>query len=97
MDLDFQSIIRSMLAEALARDTNEQIVRDVAEQVAKTLGLDFSKLDFTFDDFVKGMQVELEHTDVTGGDPVATAKIALAHLRERPDYYQRLEKYVEKK
>ena len=42
------------------------------------------------------MNVELEHgrrdplTDVTGDDPLVTAKIALAHLREMPDYYTRL-------
>ena len=43
-----------------------------------------------------GMDVELEHglidpsTDVTGDDPILTGKIALAHLREYPDYYTRL-------
>jgi hypothetical protein len=43
------------------------------------------------------MNVELEHgtrfpdLDVTSDDPVLTVKIALAHLREFPDYYQRLE------
>jgi hypothetical protein len=42
------------------------------------------------------MDVELEHgtrdpeTDVTGDDPLLTGKIALAHLREFPDYYPRL-------
>lgn len=42
------------------------------------------------------MNVELEHgsrdpaTDVTGDDPVLTAKIARAHLEELPDYYARL-------
>jgi len=42
------------------------------------------------------MDVELEHglhdprTNVTHDDPVTTAKIALAHLRELPDYYTRL-------
>jgi hypothetical protein len=42
------------------------------------------------------MQVELEHgqrdpeTNVTGDDPILTGKIALAHLRELPDYYTRL-------
>ena len=46
---------------------------------------------------MKGMNVETEHgkrfpdLDVTGDDPVITAKIALAHLREFPDYYARLE------
>jgi CBS domain-containing protein len=43
-----------------------------------------------------GMAVELEHgqrdslTNVTDDDPMVTAKIALAHLRELPDYYTRL-------
>ena len=43
-----------------------------------------------------GMKVELEHgrrspdTDVTGDEPTKTAKIAIAHLRELPDYYTRL-------
>jgi hypothetical protein len=43
------------------------------------------------------MNVELEHgtrfpdLDVSGDDPVITLKIALAHLREFPDYYERLE------
>jgi hypothetical protein len=46
------------------------------------------------------MNVELEHglrnpaTDVTGSDPVMTAKIALAHLNQVPDYYTRLERMV---
>jgi hypothetical protein len=40
--------------------------------------------------------VELEHgrrdadTNVTDDDPLLTAKISLAHLRELPDYYTRL-------
>ena len=43
-----------------------------------------------------GMDAELEHglhdlgTNVTGDDPLVTGKIALAHLREFPDYYTRL-------
>jgi hypothetical protein len=47
------------------------------------------------------MDVELEHglhdllTNVTGDDPLVTGKIALAHLREFPDYYTRLEKMEE--
>ncbi len=31
-------------------------------------------------------------TTVTNGDPLITGKIALAHLNEFPDYYERLEK-----
>jgi hypothetical protein len=29
-------------------------------------------------------------TNVTGDDPLTTGRIALAHLREMPDYYTRL-------
>jgi regulator of RNase E activity RraB len=44
-----------------------------------------------------GLEVELaEHSDITNGDLVLTAKIALAHLKELPDYYTQLEK-MEKK
>lgn len=45
---------------------------------------------------LKGMRTELEHIDITNGEPVMTAKIALAHLREYPAYYDELEK-MEKK
>jgi len=47
------------------------------------------------------MEVELEHgrhdpaTNVTDDDPVVTGKIALAHLKEFPDYYTRLERMEE--
>jgi hypothetical protein len=43
------------------------------------------------------MEIELEHgrrdpqTDVTDDDPEATGRIAWAHLKEFPDYYERLE------
>ncbi len=71
-----------------------------AENTAKIIGLDFSKAEFEIEELRKGMNVELEHgshdpaTDVTKGtdDPILIAKIAWAHLKEFPDYYQRLEK-----
>jgi hypothetical protein len=42
-----------------------------------------------------GMDIEKEHKDVTHGDKLKTAKIAAAHLKEVPDYYKKLKKYVE--
>ena len=42
--------------------------------------------------FLKGLNTELEHINITGGNLLATAKIALVHLLELPDYYTRLEK-----
>lgn len=70
------------------------------EDAAATLadaGIDISDERYDLEDVRDGMNVELEHgtrfpdLDVTGDDPVMTAKIALAHLREFPDYYERLE------
>jgi len=65
--------------------------------VAKQLGIDFAALGFDLEQFRMGMDVELEHglrdpeTNVTGSDPLTTGKIALAHLKEFPDYYTRLD------
>ena len=59
--------------------------------VANYLNIDFSK--FSFDDFKRGINIELEHgkekmaTNVTDNDLIKTAKIALAHLNEFPNYY----------
>lgn len=53
---------------------------------------------FTKKDLLKGMKVELEHgtrfelTNITDDNIYPTFKIALAHLYEFPDYYDRLEK-----
>jgi len=67
-----------------------------AKAIGEKLGLKWDKFDV--DQFKKGMEVELEHgsrdslTNVTNGDPLITGKIALAHLNEFQDYYDRLEK-----
>ncbi len=67
-----------------------------AKQIGEQLGLDWSKFDV--DQFRRGLDVELEHglrdpnTNVSNDDPQTTGKIALAHLNEFPDYYDRLAK-----
>lgn len=43
-----------------------------------------------------GMNIEREHRDVTKCSPTQSARIAVAHFRERPDYYARLLRYVER-
>lgn len=61
--------------------------------VANFLNIDFS--EFPFDDFKRGITIELEHgkenmnTNVTDNDLIKTAKIALAHLNEFPNYYNK--------
>ena len=70
-----------------------------ARRVGDEIGVDWDRFDL--EQFRAGMDVELEHgvhdpqTDVTGDDPIITGKIALAHMKEFPDYYVRLERMEE--
>jgi hypothetical protein len=72
-----------------------------ARQFGEEIGIDWSTAPFDVDQFRRGMNVELEHgardlrTNVTDDDAHVTAKIALAHLHEFPDYYTRLEQMEE--
>jgi hypothetical protein len=67
-----------------------------ARTLGETIGIDWTTSPFEAEEFRTGLEVELEHgahdpqTDVTGDDPILTAKIAWAHLKELPDYYTRL-------
>ena len=64
-----------------------------AKYIANKLGIKFDK--FSISDFVTGLNIELEHgninpiTNVTNDDLVLTTKIALAHLNEFPNYYNK--------
>jgi hypothetical protein len=64
-----------------------------ARRVGEQIGIDWASAPFDVEQFRRGMEVELEHglhdllTNVTDDDPVVTAKIALAHPHEFPDYY----------
>jgi hypothetical protein len=75
---------------------DQSFTTDEARSVGERLGIDWASSPFDIEQFRAGMDVELEHgtrgpeTDVTGDDPLVTGKIALAHLREFPDYYTRL-------
>ena len=60
--------------------------------VIYTKDSDESSESISPEEFLKGIEVEMEHNDITHGDPVTTAKIVLAHLKEMPDYYSRVEK-----
>ena len=66
-----------------------------ARRVGDEIGVDWTRFDL--EQFRAGMDVELEHgthdpqTNVTDDDPIVTGKIALAHMKEFPDYYARLE------
>jgi hypothetical protein len=76
----------------------EHFTVDDARRIGTEIGIDWDVSPFDVEEFRDGMNVELEHglhdpqTDVTGSDATVTGKIALAHLKEFPDYYTRLRK-----
>ena len=67
-----------------------------ARRIGDAIGIDWQRFDL--EQFRRGIDVELEHgardpqTDVTHDDPIVTGKIAFAHMKEFPDYYERLER-----
>ena len=76
--------------------SNPSFSSEEARLVGDEIGIDWAAAPFDVEQFRMGMGVELEHgvhdltTNVTDSDPVITGKIALAHLKEFPDYYTRL-------
>src|SRR5690242_3443263 len=75
---------------------NRQFSMEEARSIGTHIGIDWDRGDVDLDQFRQGLSVELEHgsedpaTDVTHDNEMVTGKIALAHLREIPDYYTRL-------
>jgi uncharacterized protein DUF5661 len=67
-----------------------------ARRVGDAIGVDWGRFDL--EEFRAGTDVEFEHgahdpqRDATGDDPILTGKIALAHMKEFPDYCERLER-----
>ena len=78
---------------------NKQFTAQEAKAVGDELGIIWDKFDI--DQFRRGMDIELEHgtrdpwTNITNDDPIVTGKIALAHLNEFSDYYNRLKEMEE--
>jgi Protein of unknown function (DUF5661) len=82
----------------VSEDTGKSFTADEARVIGEEIGIDWDTAPFDVDQLRIGMNVELEHglhdslTNVSNDDPHLTAKIALAHLNEFPDYYTRLER-----
>lgn len=55
------------------------------KEVLKQAG--YKRSPFDIHEIKMGLNVELEHSDITNGDLQLTLLIALAHLRENPHYY----------
>jgi hypothetical protein len=74
-----------------SRVTNKQIIsKQQAKEIGDRLNVNWDKVNL--DEFTQGINVEMEHVDITKGNLIITAKIALVHLKELPDYYTRLNK-----
>ena len=71
----------------------KEFTMDEAMKVAAKIGIDFDKVEFSQEEFLEGINIELEHgtvdanTNVSDDDPLITGKIALAHLNEVSTYY----------
>jgi len=87
------------IEEVIPMTAKKRVSLEEAKRIGEKLGIRWDKFDL--DQFKRGMDVELEHglqdpaTNVTNDDLVTTGKIALAHLNEFPDYYDRLEQMEE--
>ena len=79
-------------------DRRRSFRAEEARRIGEELGTDRDSAPSDVEGFRAGTRVELEHglhdptTNVTDDDPAVTAKIALAHLNEFPDYYTRRER-----
>lgn len=75
------------------------INRETARSLADLFGINLKVIPIK--EWQYGLNVELEHgiieplTNVSNDDLIITAKIALRHLLEFPDYYRRLKKMEE--
>ncbi|MEG0826242.1 MAG: DUF5661 family protein [Bacilli bacterium] len=67
--------------------------KEKAILIAHDLGFNFDK--FSIDDFLTGVSIEFEHgyvnpiTNITNNNLEKIVKIALAHLSELPNYYNK--------
>lgn len=73
------------------------LTAEEAETIGREIGIDWASSPFDVEQFRSGLDIEFEHgshdpeTNVTNDDPTLTGKIAWAHLKEFPDYYDRLD------
>ena len=80
-------------------EPKKHFTAEEAKEVGEKMGIKWDK--YNIDQFRRGMDVELEHgtvdknTNISNDGPIMTGKIALVHLNEFPDYYDRLEKMEE--
>ena len=80
-------------------DWSEKSNPVVSEEEASTILkiVNTKSMEIPLEDFLKGLEVELEHgtrfddANVTNNHPILTGKIVIAHLKETMDYYRRID------
>lgn len=86
--------ITSSLNQSKLNTLTKAITSKQAKEIGDDLNVDWDKIPL--DEFTAGINHEMEHgtkdkqTNITNDDPVWTAKIALAHLKQSNDYYSDL-------
>jgi hypothetical protein len=76
--------------------STREFTEEEARAIGQRIGIEWAAGDVDLEQFRMGLAIELEHgtqdstTNVTNDDETITGKIALAHLKEIPDYYTRL-------
>jgi hypothetical protein len=77
---------RKTASHKLKRDFSAAEVQSLARRAQ----LNLKKVPVS--EFRQGLKVEREHADVLKGSETTLARVAAAHLKERPDYYTMLRK-----
>ena len=68
----------------------KRITKEQAKILAKFFKINLKKTPFK--EYIDGLNIELEHSDVIRGDIYTLGLIVNAHLREHPRYYFYLKK-----
>lgn len=78
----------------LTENIQERLSSTEVWSIARDLGVEYNK--FTKEQLLEGYYVELEHKKSVSNHR-EIVKIALDHLNEKPNYYQKLKQCVESK
>lgn len=94
-----KSRLLNISRNATSNITDIETSYEEAQKIAEELGIDFSQVDFTFDEYKRGFSMEAEQmvkyspSNTLCVDPTCFAKIVVERLKEYPDYYTRLDEF----
>ncbi len=92
---EVQRVCKALNIRDWTKLTEAKVMPEEAQVILDEINV--AGMPILLQDFVTGLEVELEHgicftdANVTNNHPILTGKIVLAHLKETMDYYQRLD------